>query len=148
MKVKVSDYIANFFVEKGITDVFTVVGGGAMHMNDSFGHHYRMHCFYNHHEQASAMAAEAYARVNNKMALVCVTSGPGAINALNGVVGAYQQENPNDYRYFLIYLLCKFLSRLFQYKILEYQLEYLTSMAQAFHLSLSGKLSPNNKVSV
>ena len=41
MKVKVSDYIANFFVEKGITDVFTVVGGGAMHMNDSFGHHFR-----------------------------------------------------------------------------------------------------------
>lgn len=94
MKVKVSDYIANFFVEKGITDVFTVVGGGAMHMNDSFGHHYRMHCFYNHHEQASAMAAEAYARVNNKMALVCVTSGPGAINALNGVVGAYQDSIP------------------------------------------------------
>lgn len=94
MKVKVSDYIANFMVSKGITQVFTVVGGGAMHMNDSFGHNPQLHCLYNHHEQASAMAAEAYARINNKMALLCVTSGPGAINALNGVAGAYQDSIP------------------------------------------------------
>lgn len=94
MKIKVSDYIADFLVEKGITQVFSVVGGGAMHLNDSFGHHSQMHCLYSHHEQASAMAAEAYARIHNKMALVCVTSGPGAINALNGVAGAYQDSIP------------------------------------------------------
>ena len=57
MKIKVTDYIANFLVDNGITDVFTVTGGGAMHMNDSFGHHPRLHCTYNHNEQASAMAA-------------------------------------------------------------------------------------------
>lgn len=94
MKIKVSDYIAKFLIEKGITDVFTVVGGGAMHMNDSFGHNPKLHCLYNHHEQASAMAGEAYARLKNKMAAVCVTSGPGAINALNGVAGAYQDSIP------------------------------------------------------
>lgn len=94
MRVKVSDYIADFFVENGIRTVFTVVGGGAMHMNDSFGHHPLIKCIYNHHEQASAIAAEAYARVNNEMAGLCVTSGPGAINALNGVVGAYQDSIP------------------------------------------------------
>lgn len=94
MKIKVSDYIAKFLIEKGITDIFTVVGGGAMHMNDSFGHNPELHCLYNHHEQASAMAAEAYARLKNKMAAVCVTSGPGAINALNGVAGAYQDSIP------------------------------------------------------
>lgn len=94
MRVKVSDYIAEFFADKGIRQIFSVVGGGAMHMNDSFGHHSKLHCVYNHHEQACAMAAEAYARVNNKMALVCVTSGPGAINALNGVAGAYQDSIP------------------------------------------------------
>lgn len=94
MKIKVSDYVANFFAENGITTVFTVVGGGAMHMNDSFGHHSKIQCIYNHHEQASAIAAEAYYRVNNQMAGVCVTSGPGAINALNGVVGAYQDSIP------------------------------------------------------
>ena len=50
MKVKVSDYIADFLAEHGITNIFTVVGGGAMHMNDSFGHHSGLHCIYNHHE--------------------------------------------------------------------------------------------------
>ena len=94
MRVKVSDYIANFLAEKGINQVFTVCGGGSMHMNDSFGHHPRLKCIYNHHEQASAIAAEAYARINNVPSVCCVTSGPGAINALNGVVGAYQDSIP------------------------------------------------------
>lgn len=94
MKIKVSDYIADFLSENGINTVFTVVGGGAMHLNDSLGHHEKITCIYNHHEQASAIAAEAYFRVGNEMAGLCVTSGPGAINALNGVVGAYQDSIP------------------------------------------------------
>lgn len=94
MKIKVSDYIANFLIEKGITQIFSVVGGGAMHLNDSFGHNNKLHCMYHHHEQGAAIAAEAYARINNKLAALCVTSGPGAINALNGVVGAYQDSIP------------------------------------------------------
>lgn len=89
-----SDYIADFLVQKGITNIFSVVGGGAMHLNNSFGHNKKLHCIYNHHEQACAMAAEAYARINNRLAVVCVTSGPGAVNALNGVVGAYQDSIP------------------------------------------------------
>ena len=91
MRVKVSDYIADFLVRRSITEIFTVVGGGAMHLNDSFGHHPKLHCIYNHHEQASSIAAEAYFRIDNKMAAVCVTSGPGAINTLNGVAGAYDR---------------------------------------------------------
>ena len=51
MKVKVSDYIANFLSENGITDVFTVTGGGAMHLNDALGHHPKLKCTYNHHER-------------------------------------------------------------------------------------------------
>lgn len=94
MKVKVSDFIADYFANHGIKDIFTVVGGGAMHLNYSFGRHPKLHCIYNHHEQASSMAAEAYYRVNNQMAGLCVTSGPGAINALNGVAGAYQDSIP------------------------------------------------------
>ena len=77
MKRKVSDYIADTIADGGVRDVFTVTGGGAMHLNDSFGHHGRLRCTYHHHEQASAMAAEAYARIDNRMAAVCVTSGPG-----------------------------------------------------------------------
>ena len=58
MKIKVSDYIADFFVKKGIRNIFSVVGGGAMHLNDSLGHHGNLTCVYHHHEQAAAMAAE------------------------------------------------------------------------------------------
>ncbi len=94
MKIKVSDYIAQFVVENGITDAFTVVGGGAMHLNDAFGHKDGLHCTYNHHEQACAIAAEAYARLENKPALVCVTSGPGGINALTGVCGGWLDSIP------------------------------------------------------
>lgn len=94
MRVRVSDYIADFLADHGVTDLFSVVGGGAMHLNDSFGHHPRLHVTYDHHEQASAMAAEGYFRVDRRLAAVCVTSGPGAINALNGVAGAYQDSIP------------------------------------------------------
>lgn len=94
MKQRVSDYIANFLAERKINQIFTVVGGGAMYLNDSLGHHPQLHCLYNHHEQACAIAAEAYARIHNEMAAVCVTSGPGAINALNGVAGAYMDSIP------------------------------------------------------
>lgn len=94
MKVRLADYIANFLVEKGISDCFTVTGGGAMHLNDAFGHKEGMHCTYNHHEQASAIAAEAYARVHNKPALLCVTTGPGGTNAITGVLGGWLDSIP------------------------------------------------------
>lgn len=94
MKVKVSDYIADFLISNDMRQVFTVVGGGAMHLNDSFGHNKEIKCLYNHHEQACSMAAEAYARVSGKVGAVCVTSGPGGINAMNGVAGAYMDSIP------------------------------------------------------
>lgn len=94
MKQKVSNYIADYLVSYGITDIFTVTGGGAMHLNDAFGHHPNLHCTYNHHEQASAMAAEAYARLDNRIAAVCVTSGPGATNAITGVLGGWMDSIP------------------------------------------------------
>ena len=66
MRQKVSDYIADFLAGAGVTEIFTVPGGLAMHMNDSFGHHPKIHCTYQHHEQACGMAAEAYARFSGK----------------------------------------------------------------------------------
>ena len=92
--VKVSDLILEFLIEKGITQCFSVTGGGAMHLNDSFGHSPDLNVTYNHHEQASAMAAEGYARLLNKPALVCVTSGPGVANAITGVQGAWLDSIP------------------------------------------------------
>jgi acetolactate synthase-1/2/3 large subunit len=94
MKQRVADYIADFLVSCNITDVFTVTGGGAMHLNDAFGHHSKLHCTYNHHEQACAIAAEAYARVNNNIAAVCVTTGPGGSNAITGVLGGWLDSIP------------------------------------------------------
>lgn len=94
MKQRLADYVADFLVRKGISDVFSVVGGGAMHLNDALGHNNGLHVTYNHHEQASAIAAEAYARLNNKIAAVCVTTGPGGTNAITGVVGGWLDSIP------------------------------------------------------
>lgn len=94
MKQRLADYVADFLVNKGITDCFTVVGGGAMHLNDALGHKEGLHCTYNHHEQGSAIAAEGYARLNNKIAALCVTTGPGGTNAITGVVGGWLDSIP------------------------------------------------------
>lgn len=94
MKIRLADYIADFLVKQGVSDCFTVVGGGAMHLNDAFGHKEGLNCIYNHHEQACAIAAEAYARLNNKIALVCVTTGPGGTNAITGVLGGWLDSIP------------------------------------------------------
>lgn len=94
MKQKVSDYIADFLAKNGIKDVFTITGGGAMHLNDSFGHHENLKSTYYHHEQACSIAAESYARIHNKIAAVCVTTGPGGTNAITGVVGGYLDSIP------------------------------------------------------
>ncbi|MDR0605726.1 MAG: hypothetical protein LBG80_15640, partial [Bacteroidales bacterium] len=94
MKIKVAHYIADFLVERGITHLFTITGGGAMHLNDAFGHHRDLTCVYNHHEQACAIAAEGYTRLTGKLAGVCVTSGPGGTNALTGVLGGWLDSIP------------------------------------------------------
>jgi len=94
MRIKVSNYIAKLLVEHGISHVFSVTGGGAMHLNDGLGHQEGLTCIYNHHEQACAIAAESYARIHNKIAAVCVTTGPGGTNAITGVLGGYLDSIP------------------------------------------------------
>lgn len=94
MKQRLADYVADFLVTHGVTDCFSVVGGGAMHLNDALGHKKGLSVTYNHHEQACAIAAEAYARLDNRIAAVCVTTGPGGTNALTGVVGGWLDSIP------------------------------------------------------
>lgn len=94
MKIRAADYIAELLCENGIHQMFMVVGGGAMHLDDAFGNHEGIRCIFNHHEQACAMAAEAYARVNNELAVACVTSGPGGTNAITGVLCAWNDSIP------------------------------------------------------
>lgn len=94
MKVRAADYIAQILVDNGIRQVFAVVGGGAMHLDDALGNHEGLQCIFNHHEQACAMAAESYARVDNRLAVACVTSGPGGTNAITGVLCAWNDSIP------------------------------------------------------
>jgi len=94
MKIKLSKYIAKKLVELGINRGFSVTGGGAMHLNNGLGHQDGLTMTYNHHEQACAMAAEAYARINNQIAVVCVTTGPGGTNAITGVLGGWLDSIP------------------------------------------------------
>ncbi len=91
---RVSEQIADWLVRQGIEQVFTVTGGGAMFLNQALGGHDRLRCLFMHHEQACAMAAEGYARLTGKPAVVMLTTGPGAINAMNGVFGAFTDSIP------------------------------------------------------
>jgi acetolactate synthase-1/2/3 large subunit len=87
--VRLADYVASKLVEHGVEHVFMLTGGGAMHLNDAMGRAEGLRYVCCHHEQALAMAAESYTRLSGKLAAVNVTTGPGGINALNGVHGAY-----------------------------------------------------------
>ncbi len=89
IKMRVSDYIAQALVNHGVRDVFMLTGGGSMHLNDAFGRTPGMRALFTHHEQAAAIAAESYCRLSGRMAALNVTTGPGGVNALNGVYGAY-----------------------------------------------------------
>ena len=92
--IKLTDYICNFLADKGVKDIFMISGGGAMHLNDSVGKHPKLNYICNHHEQASAIAAEGYARTPGKMGVVVVTSGPGGTNTLTGVIGQWLDSVP------------------------------------------------------
>ena len=89
MTIRLSDYVAARLVDHGVTDVFMLTGGGAMHLNDALGRAPGLRYICCHHEQALAMAAESYTRLSGRLAALNVTTGPGGINALNGVHGAY-----------------------------------------------------------
>jgi acetolactate synthase-1/2/3 large subunit len=92
--IKVSDFVVNFLVEKGINSIFLVSGGGIMHLVDSVGKHTGMRYYCNYHEQACAHSAEVYSRVTGKIGACLVTTGPGGTNALSGVASAWVDSIP------------------------------------------------------
>ncbi|MEA5113416.1 MAG: thiamine pyrophosphate-binding protein [Geobacteraceae bacterium] len=95
--IKVTDYIVKRLVEYGVKHVFMITGGGAMHLNDSVGKCGEIEFICNHHEQASAIGAEGYARTSGKPGVVVVTSGPGGTNTLTGVIGQWLDSVPALY---------------------------------------------------
>jgi acetolactate synthase-1/2/3 large subunit len=92
--IKLTDYIVQRLIEYGVKHVFMISGGGAMHLNDSVGRRKELAYICNHHEQASAIGAEGYARASGKLAVVIVTSGPGGTNTLTGVIGQWLDSVP------------------------------------------------------
>jgi acetolactate synthase-1/2/3 large subunit len=92
--IRLADYVMRTLVRRGVTDTFIVTGGGAMHLNDAVGRCAGMRWLPCHHEQACAMAAQGYARLLSRPALVQVTTGPGGTNALTGVFGAFVDSLP------------------------------------------------------
>lgn len=94
MKMRVADYITNAIYEAGGEKVFLITGGMIMHLTDALYQHKKQQFVCCHHEQAATMAAEAYGRFTNKLGAVYVTAGPGALNAITGVVGAYVDSSP------------------------------------------------------
>ena len=92
--MKVSDFIIEFFEKKGITDSFTVSGGGCMHLIDSLSRSkMKTTCF--HHEQSMLMASDGYYRANSKPSLNIVTSGPGGTNTITGLTGLWLDSLPS-----------------------------------------------------
>jgi acetolactate synthase-1/2/3 large subunit len=92
--MKVSDYVVRFVATLGVKHVFLVAGGGAMHLNDSLARCRELKFICNHHEQASAIAAEAYAKATNNIGVALVTTGPGGTNAITGLAGAWLDSTP------------------------------------------------------
>lgn len=92
--IKLSDYVIKYLEQLGISHMFMLPGGGAMHLNDSLGNSKKIEYVVCLHEQACSIAAEAYARVTNKPGLLMVTTGPGGTNALTGVTAAYIESTP------------------------------------------------------
>ncbi len=92
--IRVADYVMSRCVAAGLRRAFVVTGGAAMFLNDALRRQDGLSHTCMHHEQAAAMAADGYARIAGRPAIVSVTSGPGAINALNGVFGAWTDSLP------------------------------------------------------
>ena len=91
--MRVADYIVKFLEDQGVRTIFMIAGGQAMWLNDALQRS-GISPVCTHHEQAAAMAAEAYGRISGKLGVCMVTAGPAGVNALNGVVGAYVDSSP------------------------------------------------------
>jgi acetolactate synthase-1/2/3 large subunit len=94
MKIKVSDYIVDFFYKNGIDTLFTITGGFAMHLNDSFGKHGKYNIYYQHHEQACGYSGVGYSKTNSKPVIVCTTAGCAATNTISPCLVAHQDSLP------------------------------------------------------
>lgn len=94
MRMRVADYITSKLFDAGGECVFLITGGMIMHLTDALLQHGRQKYVCCHHEQAAVMAAEAYGRATGKLGVAYVTAGPGALNTLTSITGAYVDSSP------------------------------------------------------
>lgn len=92
--MKLSDYVWKYVAELGVRHIFMLPGGGAMHLVDSLGNNENLEYITLLHEQACAMAAETYARIDYNLGVALVTTGPGGTNTLTGVAAAWLESTP------------------------------------------------------
>ncbi|MGB8782396.1 MAG: thiamine pyrophosphate-binding protein, partial [Terriglobales bacterium] len=92
--MRLADYVMSFVARQGVKHVFLLTGGGAMHLNDALARCSDLTFVCNHHEQASAIAAENYSKATNNLGVALVTTGPGGTNAITGVVGGWLDSTP------------------------------------------------------
>ena len=92
--MKLSNYVIDHIARLGTRHVFYLPGGAAMHLNDSLARHPEIEPVCNLHEQACAIAAEAYAKVSGKVGVAMVTAGPGSTNAVTGVASCWLDSVP------------------------------------------------------
>lgn len=92
--MKLSDYVMKFISDIGVKHVFMLSGGGAMHLVDSVGRNKELTYICNLHEQACAIAADAYSQYTNHLGVALVTTGPGGTNTITGVAGAWLDSTP------------------------------------------------------
>ena len=92
--MRVADYIFDYLTGRGVDTAFMVSGGQAMFLVDAVGRKKQIELICTHHEQSAGMSAEAYGRITGKPAIALVTAGPGSVNVINGVVGAWTDSSP------------------------------------------------------
>jgi len=92
--MKLSDYVIDFIVKQGVSQIFEFIGGAITHLIDSTVDRDDIHCVSVHHEQSGAFAAEAYARINGRLGVAMATSGPGALNMVTGIGSCWFDSVP------------------------------------------------------
>ena len=93
-QMQVTDYIVDFIIKKGITDVFGYPGGSISYFVDALHKREEVHAHVVYHEQAAAFAAAAYAEISMKPGIAYSTGGPGATNLITGIGHAYYDSIP------------------------------------------------------
>ncbi len=92
--MEISDYVANFIANQKVKHIFLITGGAVFNLVDAIARNNSLEYICTEHEQAAAMAADAYSRVTKNLGVAVSTSGPGATNLITGVCCSWYDSIP------------------------------------------------------